>query len=259
MGPKLRIGCAQYTARHGDAQNNLSTIEQLVIAAAKDAVELLVLPEMAVTGYAKPEIIVAAAEPIPGPTSNQLGAFAIQHDVAIAAGLVEKDPTTGLMHNTMLLLDRNGIEVLRYRKVHLWDTETGWAAPGTSFPVAKINEVKVGMWICYDTRFPESARSLAKNGAQLALVSTAWLGPADEWELALRSRAMDNGIFVAGSAQLGRSFYGVSMIIDPHGRIMAQGDPLKDMIISADVELDEIAKFHQRVPLLKHLQPDSYR
>jgi 5-aminopentanamidase len=243
MGPKLRIGCAQYTARHGDAQNNLSTIEQLVIAAAKDAVELLVLPEMAVTGYAKPEIIVAAAEPIPGPTSNQLGAFAIQHDVAIAAGLVEKDPTTGLMHNTMLLLDRNGIEVLRYRKVHLWDTETGWAAPGTSFPVAKIYEVKVGMWICYDTRFPESARSLAKNGAQLAL----------------RSRAMDNGIFVAGSAQLGRSFYGVSMIIDPHGRIMAQGDPLKDMIISADVELDEIAKFHQRVPLLKHLQPDSYR
>ncbi len=259
MGELIRIGCAQYTAHNGDSGTNLAIIERLATAAAKDGVKLLVFPELSVTGYARSEVIVAAAEPIPGPISTQLGSIANKYGVAIAAGLVEKDSTTGHLHNTMLLLDQSGAEVLRYHKVHLWDTEAAWATAGTSFPIASFHDTAVGMWICYDTRFPETARTLAKNGAQLALVATAWLGPADEWELALRARAMDNGIFVAGSAHLGPKFFGVSMIIDPHGKILAQGNPGEDMVISADLDMDVMVKFHQRVPLLKHLRPDSYR
>lgn len=255
----LRIGCAQYTAINGDSVANLATIARLTETAAQDGVTLLVLPELSVSGYARPEINIASAEPIPGPTSNQLSTIARQHRVALAVGLVEKDPTTEQLHNIMLLLDQDGVEILRYRKVHLWDTEAEWATPGTSFPVATIQDASVGMWICYDTRFPEAARSLAKNGAQLALVATAWLGPAEEWELALRSRAMDNGIFVAGSAHQGKSFYGVSMIVDPHGTILAQGTPSEESVIAADIDLEVMKNFHERVPLLRHLQPESYR
>jgi len=254
----LRIGCAQYTAINGDVTANLATISRLAEQAAKDKVTLLVLPELGVTGYGQPDIVAAAAEPIPGPISQQLSTIAREHRMAIAGCIAEKDEQTGLKHNTMLLLDENGVEILRYRKVHLWDKEKSWATPGTGFPVAKLQDTQVGMIICYDSRFPESVRSLAKNGAQLALSCAAWFGPDEEWELALRSRAMDNGIFVAGSVLLGPHFRGIALIADPHGKILAQGKPGEDTVVSDDIDLDVIKDFHSRVPLLEHLMPKSY-
>ena len=255
----LRLGCAQFTARNGDAAANLATIARLAATAARDRVALLVLPELAVTGYARPDIVAAAAEPVPGPATARLGAIAREHGIALATGLVERDGVTGLVYNTMLLLDRAGVECLRYRKVHLWDTERAWATAGDSFPVGRWEETPLGMWICYDSRFPEAARTLAKAGAELALVAAAWLGPAEEWELALRARAMDNGIFVAGSVHLGRHFHGTALIADPHGNILARGRPGEDSVISADLDFDAVKSFHQRIPLLRHLQPKSYR
>ncbi len=254
----LRIGCSQYTAINGDVSANLATITRLAEQAAKDSVALLVLPELGVTGYGQPDMVAAAAEPIPGPISQQLSAIARQHGLAIAGCLAEKDEQTGLKHNTMLLLDENGVEILRYRKVHLWDTEKSWATPGTGFPVAQLQDTQIGLIVCYDTRFPESVRSLAKNGAQLALSCAAWFGPDEEWELALRSRAMDNGIFVAGSVLLGPHFHGVSLIVDPHGKILAQGKLGEESAVTADIDLEVMTNFHERVPLLKHLRPKSY-
>jgi len=254
----LRIGCAQYTAINGDVSANLAKISRLAAQAAKDKVTLLVLPELGVTGYGQPDMVAAAVEPIPGPISQQLSAIARQHRLAIAGCIAEKDEQTGLKHNTMLLLDEDGVEILRYRKVHLWDTERSWATPGTGFPVATLQDTQIGMIVCYDTRFPESVRSLANNGAQLALSCAAWFGPDEEWELALRSRAMDNGIFVAGSVLLGPHFHGVALIADPHGKILAQGNPGEDSVVSADIDIDVMRNFHERVPLLEHLRPASY-
>ncbi len=254
----LRIGCAQYTAINGDASANLATISRLAEQATADNVSLLVLPELGVTGYGKPDMVAAAAEPIPGPISQQLSAIAREHRLAIAGCIAEKNEQTGLKHNTMLLHDEDGMEILRYRKVHLWDTEKSWATPGTGFPVATLQDTQIGMIVCYDSRFPESVRSLAKNGAQLALSCAAWFGPDEEWELALRSRAMDNGIFVAGSVLLGPHFRGVALIANPHGKILAQGKPGEDSVVIANIDLDVMKEFHARVPLLEHLKPNSY-
>ena len=254
----LRIGCAQYTAINGDVSANLATITRLAEQAAQDHVTLLVLPELGITGYGQPDKVAASAEPIPGPISQQLSTIAKQHGLAIAAGIAEKDPATGLLHNTMLLLDENGVEILRYRKVHLWDTEKSWATPGTGFPVATLQDTQVGLIICYDSRFPEAARSLAKNQAQLVLSCAAWFGPDEEWELALRSRAMDNGLFVAGSVLLGPHFHGVALIANPHGKVLAQGKPGEESVVTADIDLEVMKNFHDRVPLLKHLRPESY-
>ncbi len=254
----LRIGCAQYTAINGDVTANLATITRLAAQAAQDGVKLLVLPELGITGYGQPDKVAAAAEPIPGPISQQLSALAQQHQLAIAAGIAEKDEQTGLLHNTMLLVDDHGREVLRYRKVHLWDTEKSWATPGTGFPVAKLNETQIGQIICYDTRFPEAVRSLARNGAQLVLSCAAWFGPDEEWALVLRSRALDNGIFVAGSVLNGPHFHGVSLIANPHGQILAQGQLGEESVVAADIDLEVMKAFHKRVPLLEHLQSETY-
>jgi predicted amidohydrolase len=254
----IRLACAQFTARNGDIAANLATIDRLAGEAARQGAALLVLPELAVTGYARPEVVAALAEPIPGPSARQMAATAIAHGIALATGVVERDEASGRLHNSMLLLDREGRECLRYRKVHLWDTEQAWAAPGDSFPVTSWHDTTVGLWICYDSRFPEAARTLAKAGAHLALAAAAWLGPAEEWELALRARAMDNGIFVAGSVHLGRSFHGEALIIDPHGRILARGRPGADEVIWADLDFSALERFHQRIPLLRHLRPEAY-
>lgn len=256
---KKRIGCAQFAAVNGDIPANLEKIESLAREGAGDGVELVVFPELAVTGYIRPEKIVSFVEPIPGPVTQRLCDIAREHNVALAVGLAEKDEAEGVNYNTMLFIDAKGQEVSRYRKVHLWDTERVWAVPGKDFPVEAWEEVPVGMWICYDSRFPEAARSIAKGGGKLALVATAWLGPAPEWELAIRSRAMDNGIFVAGSALLGPDFHGVSLIANPHGQVLAQGREGEDMVVAADIELEVAEKFLARVPLLDHLRQDAYR
>jgi (R)-amidase len=254
----IRLACAQVTARNGDIAANLATIGRLAGEAARQGAAMLVLPELAVTGYARPEVVGALAEPVPGPSTRQLAVIAGTNGIALAAGVVERDEVTGRLYNSMLLLDRDGRECLRYRKVHLWDTEKAWAAPGDTFPITNWHDTTVGLWICYDSRFPEAARTLAKAGAQLALAAAAWLGPADEWELALRSRAMDNGIFVAGSVHLGRAFHGEALIIDPHGRILARGRSGTDEVIRADLDFSALERFHQRIPLLRHLRPEAY-
>ncbi len=103
----------------------------------------------------------------------------------------------------MVFLDSRGTLRSVYRKVHLWVTEKEWALPGSGFPAMTAGDMRLGMWICYDTRFPEAARTLARSGATLGLVGSAWFGPAEEWELALRARALDNGMFVAGASVQG--------------------------------------------------------
>jgi predicted amidohydrolase len=259
MSGLFRIACAQYAAKNGDPAANLTLIARFAEQAAAAGAKLLVLPELAVSGYVRPELVPGLAEPIPGPASTALAALAHQLGLALAVGLAERDPATGRRHNTMLLLDANGTELLRYHKVHLWDTEAAWATAGDNFRVAQLADLTVGQWICYDTRFPEAARTLARAGTQLALAASAWLGPAEEWELAMRARAMDNGIYTAGSVHLGHAFHGTALIIDPHGTVIARGEPDRDQIITADLDPGVLKKFHDRIPLLRHLRPEAYR
>ena len=257
MSP-IRISCARFAAQPGDSSANLDAIAALAARSAANGSDLLVLPEFAIVGDAGTEAIVATAETIPGPSSERLAAIAREHGVALAVGLIERDPVTIQLYNTMLFLDADGHEILRYRKVHLWINERKWATAGSEFPVAVWGDVSIGLWVCYDTRFPEAARKLALNGARLALVGTAWVGPPDEWELALRSRAMDNGIFVVGSANHTDRFCGEALIIDPHGQVLAQSVSGGDDLIYADIDMGVSERFHESVPLLPHRRPETY-
>ena len=119
------------------------------------------------------------------------------------------------------------------------------------------------MWICYDSRFPEAARALALSGVTLGLVGSAWFGPDSEWELALRARALDNGIFAAGAAALGSfggaPFHGTSLIVDPHGTVLARAPDSREGVIAAEYDESAVASFRTRVPLLQDRRPDSCR
>ena len=131
----IRVSCARFAALPGDSSANLDAIAALAAKSASNGAALLVLPEFAVVGDAGAEAIVATAEMIPGPSSERLAAIAREHGVALAVGVIERDPETGQLYNTMLFLDADGREILRYRKVHLWINERKWATAGNEFPV----------------------------------------------------------------------------------------------------------------------------
>lgn len=255
------IACGQFEAVPADPAANLSLVRRQAREAASRGASLVVFPELALTGYLPAEALRRSAVALDGPEMAEVRAVARECGLAVALGFPER-AADGRLHDSMAFIDAEGGLRSVYRKVHLFGSEGEWAAAGQGFESFPWEGIRAGMWICYDTRFPEAARSLALSGATLCLASTAWFGPPDEWELALRARAMDNGIFAAGAAlqgkALGLPLRGASAIVDPHGRLIAQGREGEDGVICAAYDDGAVASFRARLPLLDHRRPGAY-
>jgi 5-aminopentanamidase len=255
------IACGQFCPAPGDIPKNCATIRSQAREAASARAALLLLPELCLSGYPAAREAAAWAIATDGPEMAVVRECAVQSGIDLCLGFIEAVGTDHLA-NSMAYIDRTGTVAAVYRKVHLWPLEREWAVAGSSFSPFVAAGISAGMWICYDTRFPEAARRLARAGATLGLAGSAWFGPAEEWELALRARALDNGIFVAGAALLGSfasaPFRATSMIVDPHGRILARARDGRAEVIAAPYDSEAVAEFRARLPLLADLKPDSY-
>jgi len=259
----MRIACGQFAANPGDAPSNVARMIRYASQARSEGCELIVFPELIVTGYLAPERVLPLAEPLTGPSVSRLAESAGRIGIAIAFGMAELDAASSVRYNSLVLVDRSGQLAGVYHKMHLWDTEREWAEPGREVLSIKLANVRYSGWICYDTRFPELARLGALAGAEVALVPTAWLGPGQEWELALRARALDNGIFCAGADIVGPDpalrCRGLSMIVGPKGNVLARAEPDSEGIISATLSQADLDAQRGRVPLLHHRRPELYR
>jgi predicted amidohydrolase len=226
--------------------------------AAASGARIVLYPELIVTGYLAAERMPALAEWLTGAAVTRLAAAADGLGICLAFGLAER--TESGAHNSLVFVDGGGRVAGVYRKVHLWDAEKTWAQPGAGAVTVTLDGLDVGGWICYDTRFPELARAEALAGAELALVATAWLGPGEEWELALRARAVDNGIYVAGADIVDPEIgcRGRSLIVDPRGTVIARAEPDTEGLILADLDPDVMAQQRGRVPLLRDRRPEAY-
>jgi predicted amidohydrolase len=258
----IRIACGQFAAKPGDAPSNVARMIRYAGQARAEGCEVIVFPELIVTGYLAPERVLPLAEPLTGPSVGRLAEAAGRIGIAIAFGMAELDPARGVRYNSLVIVDRTGHVAGVYHKMHLWDTEREWAEPGREVLSVELDQVRYSGWICYDTRFPELARLGALKGAEVALVPTAWLGPGDEWELALRARALDNGMFVAGSDIVGPDpalrCRGLSLIVDPKGNVLARAKPDSEGIICATLRQADLDAQRNRVPLLHHRRPELY-
>jgi len=258
---KATLACGQFEPAAGAVQQNIGHIRSLALAAARRGAAVLVLPELCLCGYPPATDARARAVRADGLEMAAVGGCARENAIALCLGFAEL-ARDGVLHNSLAYIDRSGALRAVYRKVHLWVTEKEWARPGTGFAAMTDGGIRLGMWICYDTRFPEAARSLARAGTRLALVGSAWFGPPDEWELAVRARALDNGIYVAGAAVLGSfgasAFRGASLIVDPHGRVLARAREGTEDVIFAEYDDAVVESFHARIPLLDHLRPETY-
>jgi predicted amidohydrolase len=255
---RLTLACAQFAAAPADVPVNLAKVDTLAREAAARGAEVVVFPELCLSGYLSPGEIERFAMAIEGPELSRVAGTARAARIAIAAGFAERS-ADGNRYSSIALFAVDGSLVAVRRKAHLFGGESRWAVPAESAATFDACGVRCGAWVCYDTRFPEIARRLALDGATLGLVAAAWLGPADEWELAVRSRAMDNGIYVAAAALQGSgrgfTFNGTSLVADPHGRVSARAAE-GDGVTVADYDDTVVYEFRGRLPLLEHRRAD---
>lgn len=223
----VRVATIHHRARGTkSAQENRDLYLELIDQAAKQNPDIICLPE-GFTTVGNPLSYIDASESIPGPSTRQLGEAARKHNCYIVAGLYER--VGKVVYNTGVLIDRDGNLAGSYRKTHLPREEwEGGITPGNTYPVFDTDFGKIGIMICWDVQFPEPARAMAQQGAELILLPI-WGGS----DVLTRARAIENHVFLVSS-----SYGPSSFIIDPTGKVIAEATE-KNPISVAEIDLDQ--------------------
>lgn len=228
-----RISIAQMDAVRANRDANLVRIAQVVAAAAAQGAQIVVLPEMVTSAYFVGDVLDRVAEPIPGPTTHQLGEIAKTNRVYIACGMPERDAHH--FYNSAVLMSPAGSLAGSYRKVHLWADDNKYFTAGERPAIFETEHGPVALTVCYDLMFPEYIRALVLNGARMILNCTDWITPEPRIDLlgwsgrvtsALAStRAIENRVVVAMANRVGVegafTSLGYSCICSQMGAIVA--------------------------------------
>jgi beta-ureidopropionase len=192
--------------------------------------------------------------------------------VAIVVPVYEIEQA-GIFYNTAAVIDRTGAFVGKYRKNHIPHVAPGfwekfYFRPGNlGYPVFDLGFAKIGLYICYDRHFPEGARALGLNGAEIVFNPSATVAGLSEylWKLEQPAHAAANGYFLGAINRVGTEapwnigeFYGSSYFCDPRGRIIAQACRDKDETVTADLDLDQIAEVRKTWQFFRDRRPDTY-
>ena len=262
----MRVGVYQFAPVFGEKEANLKKIENVVRMSEAD---LIVFPELCTTGYQfiSHEEVRASAERVPdGPTVERLLHLSREENKFIVLGLAEDQK--GLIFNTSVLVGPKGF-VGKYRKVHLFFEEKTWFQPGDlGFPVWDIGFTKIGMMICFDWVFPEAARSLTLQGAEIVCHPVNLVLPY--CQEAMKTRCIENGIFAVtanriGTEERGRkkplTFTGGSQVVDPKGEILfrlgVDEEGYQDVEIDPAMARDKMITEHNH--LLDDRKPECYQ
>jgi predicted amidohydrolase len=268
---KLKLALCQMNVID-DKRANLDNAESMICESADRNADFIILPEMFNCPYANEKFIEYCEEEHDSPTLNAISQLARDNAVYILAGSIPEKENDRL-YNTSYLFDRTGKIIAKHRKMHLFDIdvkgritfkESDVLTAGDEFTVAETEFGKIGIGICYDVRFVELARIMVENGAQMLVYPGAFnmtTGPA-HWELLFRSRALDNQVFTIGVApalNMDASYhsYGHSIVANPWGEVVSQADEKENLII-CEIDLSEIKKVREEIPLLKNKRDDLY-
>jgi predicted amidohydrolase len=240
---KYRAAAIQYEPTMGEKEKNVTALLHLVEEAAQHEARLIVLPEMATTGYCweSRSEIAPFVEPIPGPTTDRFQRIATSYGSYIAISLPEVDPSTEVYYNSMALIGPEGL-IGVYRKIHSYISEPRWARDGDlGMPVWETPLGRLAALICMDAEFFESARIPALHGADVLLFPTNWLdenSPSGIWS----ARAFENGVYFIGANRYGKErgtqFSGGSCVLNPDGSIQAYLDN-GEGIVYGDIDLNQ--------------------
>jgi beta-ureidopropionase len=249
---------------------------KMIDQAAKKKVQVLCLQELFYGPYFCAEQNARwyeLTEKVPsGPTTKLMQKIAAKNKMVIVVPVYEEE-MTGLYYNTAAVIDADGRYLGKYRKHHIPQVHPGfwekfYFTPGDlGYPVFQTRYAKVGVYICYDRHFPEGARILGLNGAEIVFNPSATVAGLSEylWELEQPAHAVANGYFVGAINRVGvekpwsiGEFYGKSYFCTPRGKIVAQASRDKDELVVADLDLDMIAEVRNVWQFFRDRRPDSY-
>ncbi len=257
---------AQTGPRLGNKERNLKQISEQAAKARKKNVDLLIFPELHLTGYTMRDEVSHLAESIPGPSTHRVEKVAKEHGVYIIFGMPEESEVKGVIHNTAVFVGPKGL-IGRYRKIHLPThsvfEERRYYRPGQEAPVFNTDIGTIGLNICYDLYFPELTRLQALQGAQLVVCISASPGLRRRFfEGFCLSRAMENAVYLAYVNRVGieegLQFWGGSRVIAPNGSVLAQCKYDVEEFQICKVDLDEVSRARAFIPTIKDLEPGLF-
>ncbi|NHI90429.1 MAG: acyltransferase [Candidatus Thorarchaeota archaeon] len=280
---KVRIGLVQATWE-GDVSDDASiekNIEKMVrkhegfaTIARQQEVQILCFQELFYGPYFCAEQDrrwYKYAQPIPGPLTKRMQKLAEEHHLVLIVPMYEEE-SVGVYYNTAVIFDSDGTQLGKFRKMHIPHLDPGfwekfYFRPGNlGYPVFNTSVAKVGIYICYDRHFPEGARALGLNGAEIVFNPSATVAGLSEhlWSIEQPAHAVANGYFMAAINRVGEEpwktgmFYGSSYIVDPRGQLIVQGSRDKEELIVGDVDLDMIREVRNVWQFYRDRRPDTY-
>lgn len=255
---------------------NLDHQMKLVEDAAKQGVQMLCFQEIFTTPYFCAEQQTRwyeAVERVPdGPTVMLMQEVAKQYGMVLIVPIYEEE-ISGIYYNTAAVIDADGKYLGKYRKTHIPHVAPGfwekfYFRPGNlGYPCFDTAFARIGVYICYDRHFPEGARCLGLNGAEIIFNPSATVAGLSEylWKLEQPAHAVANGYFVGAINRVGTEapwnigeFYGQSYFCDPRGQMLAVGSRDQDELVVADLDMDKIREVRNTWQFFRDRRPDAY-
>lgn len=242
--------------------------------AGKKGVQILCLQEIFNTPYFCPgqdKDWYASAQPIPNPTIERMQELAKKYDMVMVVPIYEKEQA-GFLYNTAVVIDADGSILGIYRKNHIPHTTGFWEKfffkPGNlGYPVFETKYAKVGVYICYDRHFPDGARALGLNGAEIVYNPSATVAGLSQylWKLEQPAHAAANGYFMGCINRVGEEkpwnlgrFYGTSYHVDPRGQIIDEASEYDDELLISEFDLDMIDEVRSTWQFFRDRRPETY-
>jgi N-carbamoylputrescine amidase len=282
MPRKVVGGLIQCSNPINDPSASISVIREamfdkhlpLIEEAGKRGVQILSLQEVFNGPYFCPSQDAKwhdIAEEIPGPTVQRLAVYAKKYQMAMVIPLYERE-MAGMYYNTAAVIDADGTFLGKYRKNHIPHTNGFWEKfffkPGNlGYPTFQTRYARIGVYICYDRHFPEGARLLGLNGAEIVFNPSATVAGLSQylWKLEQPAHAVANGYFIAASNRVGTEapwnigrFYGTSYFCDPRGNFLATASEDKDELVTAEMDLDMIEEVRRTWQFFRDRRPETY-
>lgn len=262
---QITVATVQMAPRLAEVEANLERMGQWVEDICREQkVDLIVFPELVTTGYECGVRFTDLAENVPGHIVNYMAKRATDYRVYLTFGLVEKHRVESVIYDSAVLIDPQGELLTTYRKIHLRGEERLAFRSGYRFDLAETSFGLVGLLLGWDLAFPEAARCLALQGAELLCVCANWERPyLADWRNYVLTRALENSLFVAAANRVGEeytySFFGNSLIVGPRGETLSTLEEGIEGYGLATLDLDEVRKNREDTQLLQVRQPRSYR
>jgi predicted amidohydrolase len=246
MEETCRIALAQLTVLDGDKEGNLKNMEAALKKASEESADILILPELNLSGLVSKEQLKTIAEPREGESFSRIQNMLKKYPVSLLYSFPEFVSEEEI-YITSCFMDKEGQALAYYRKTHLYTDENQLFSRGEGWTKVSLGSFSIGLLTCYDIEFPECARTLALQGVNLLIVNAANMAPYEYiHRLFIRARALENQCFVVYCNRIGMNekyeYHGQSAVIGPDGKMIAEIAEGIEAVEIVDLAIEEIRK-----------------